>query len=46
MVGAVATRGNGPAWAPLAFGLAAGVLAIIGSRIWTRVYIAETSRLP
>lgn len=46
MIGAMATRGNGPVWAPLAFGLVAGALAILGSRIWTRVYIAETSRLP
>lgn len=46
MIGAMATRGNGPAWAPLAFGLVAGALAILGSRIWTRVYVAETRRLP
>lgn len=46
IIGAVSLRENGPLWTPLAFGLAAGVLAIIGSRIWTRVYVAETKELP
>lgn len=35
-------RYGGIAWIPPVMGLAGGALAVIGSRIWTRIYLAET----
>jgi len=39
-------RQLGLVWAGPLLGLAAGVLAVVCSRIWTRVYLAETRELP
>lgn len=39
-------RLGGIAWIPPVMGLVGGVIAVIGSRIWTRVYLAETRDMP
>lgn len=47
MLGALAAgRHGGLVWVPAVLGVAAGVMAVIASRLWTRVYLAETKELP